>query len=65
MEWQAPSINGVVPAARNSHRAEPFGEDVVVFGGSGQSECFDNLFLFKTSTFSSNSNILSTLPCMD
>ena len=50
MEWVVPAVNGVVPAARHSHRAETMsGDTMLVFAGSGQNEALDDLFHFKIS----------------
>ena len=53
MEWVVPAVNGVVPAARHSHRAVTVNADtMLMFAGSGQEQALDDLFHFKISCVS-------------
>lgn len=47
MEWVQPNVQGTVPAIRNSHRAEVYNEDLLIFGGRGGMTYLDDLFHYN------------------
>ena len=49
MDWVTPNQNGPVPEARNSHRSEVYGSEILFFGGRGVAGVYDDVYLYNPS----------------
>lgn len=52
MMWYRPTVKGDAPASRSFHSATLVGSKLYVFGGSNDSQYFNDLFIFDARTLS-------------
>ncbi len=50
MMWYRPTVKGDAPASRSFHSATLVGSKLYVFGGSNDSQYFNDLFIFDART---------------
>jgi len=57
--WYHPAVSGQAPAARAGHTATLIGNNMLVFGGSNSTQCFNDLHVLQCSTFTWSTPIRS------